>query len=137
MSLGRHNQKNYTWMTFHGQDGSASLTSLIMSTDNYVTLFTGAWNPGLPSAARLTRVHTTSQCAVDTVAGNWTLNFYKNEGVVADATFTVPMSTTMQKSAGPWSNQLLLQAGETFWISGSGPEKNTVIIRAVLEFEIL
>jgi hypothetical protein len=112
-------------------------TQVLFQMDNQsITPF--SWCPALPRAAKAVRVAVTSQCAVNTTPGNWTLRLRKNESVVADeATFSVAVTTALATTVGPWSAEALFQAGDRYYIVADGPSKDTVILRVVLEWEIL
>lgn len=138
MSLG-HRDKNYRAVTresVYGQDGTASVTALAFTLEGVGLSFI-TWNPGFPSAVRATRVHVTCQVAGDTVPGNWTLSLYKNESLSASATFSFAASTTLTGTAGKWSSEVIFQAGDRYYVAAAGPEKNTVIARVTLEFELI
>lgn len=117
-------------------DSNATATSVGFQTDNFVVGAASA-NVCFPKAARLVGCATHALCFVDTVPGNWTLRVRQNEGGVDVATFSFTLTSVFTKSAGSPSVEALFQAGDTYHVQADGPEKNTVIIRLTLEWEIL
>ena len=117
-------------------DSNATATSVGFAMDN-LAVAAASLNPCFPRAAKLVGVGIHSICFVDTVAGNWTLRVRKNEGGTDEATFSFALTSTTQKTAGSPSVEALFQAGDTYHVIADGPEKNTVIIRLTLEWEVL
>lgn len=139
MSLGRQQKNNRTlvWSHTYGDDGNASVTQVLFQMDN-AGINPFGWCPGMPSAAKCTRVMVTAQCAADTNPGNWTLRLRKNESLFTDeATFSFALTTALSKTAGAWSAEAIFQPGDTWYVVADGAAKNTVIIRVSMEWEIL
>ena len=104
--------------------------------DNFV-VGAGSLNPCFPKSSRLVGVGIHGLCFVDTVPGNWTLRVRKNEGATDEATFSFALTSTTQKAAGSPNVEPNFQAGDTYHVLADGPEKNTVVIRLTLEWEVL
>jgi hypothetical protein len=95
-------------------------------------------NPIFPSAARLRAVALHTTCLVVNSAGDWTFRLYVNESGSTSftGTFPVPAATATGKTVLP-GNGIILNAGSTYHIDCTGPSRNVLAVRAVLEWEIL
>jgi hypothetical protein len=135
--LGR-NDKNYrqkTWQEIYG--AVAGATTAVAYVMEGIGITAATWNPSVPRACRLSAGSITSQSGGDTVKGDWTLSFFINESATASATATFPGTTTLQGTVLDWDSTVLMQPGDRWYISAAGPERNTLITRVTLEFEIL
>lgn len=138
MSLGR-SYTNDSRLVHHHLfvfDGGAAVTSVGFTMDNFV-VGVGSLNPCFPSAAKLVGVGLHTLCFTDTVPGNWTLRVRKNEGGTDEATFSFALTNSFSKAAGAASAEPVFQAGDTYHVLADGPEKNTVVLRLTLEWEVL
>lgn len=139
MSLGRFGQGNkiLVYDSVYGDAGGTPVTQVLFQQDNQgINPF--GFCPGVPRAMKCTKVHVTSQVAAVNTAGNWTLRLRKNESFAVDeATFSFAAGTTLSKDAGNWSTEAVFQAGDTWYVVADGPSRNTVLIRASLEWEII
>lgn len=130
------NDTRYVHHLYFVFDSGAALTSVGFQTDNFV-VGAASLNVCFPKAARLVGCAAHTLAFVDTVPGNWTLRIRQNEGGVDVSTWSFALTSVASKTAGPPSVEALFQAGDTYHILADGPEKNTVIIRLTLEWEIL
>lgn len=117
-------------------DSGAAVTTVGFTMDNFVVAV-GSLNPCFPSAAKLVGIGLHTLCFADTVPGNWTLRVRKNEGAGDEATFSFALTNAFSKPAGRPSVEALFQAGDTYHVLADGPEKNTVVLRLTLEWEVL
>jgi len=136
--LGRldRNYRDKVWQVVYGADANAGVTTVFFTMES-LGLSPTTWNPSVPRACRLSGGCIRNQVGSVGTAGDWTLNFYLNDGVVASATATFSATTTKQTEPLNWSTDLLLDPLDSWWIAAVGPSRTTVILRVTLEFELL
>lgn len=120
-----------------GVDGANPVALLIMTMEgNSVSPF--SLNPCMPRALKAVKIGVLANTAVDLVPGNWTMRLRLNETFGPDiATFSFAVSTGVNPTAGSWSAEPVIQAGERYYITCDGPNKNGIAVRATLEFEVI
>ncbi len=134
-------QTRVYYISADGLDGTASVTAVAMAMDSFIMAATGVVNPSMPVEALAVNLSVDWAVSVHTVSGNWTLSLFRNETELV-ATFVmteIGVAGLHQKVFGPWvpvsGASLLFQPGDTWHLEAAGPEKNFVIIRAILRFE--
>jgi hypothetical protein len=124
--------------TFELADGGAAVTSAGFTMGGLIVAASNTVNPCAPSAMKLRRIGVMSGCLVVNSAGNWTLRLRVNESGSDSATFTFGLAALPgSKDFGAWSSEVLLQAGDTYHLVADGPSRNFVVVRPILEWEVL
>lgn len=124
---------------FQATDFGGAITLLTFGADGQTVFSTNATNPCMPTAARLARVGIHAACGAINTAGDWTLRFRVNESAGTDsATIGFPIAVLPgSKTAGVWSADVILQAGDTYYIVADGPSRNIILARVIVGWEIL
>ena len=138
MTVGRYGRNNLTLVTYdlYGDAiGATTQVLFIMAGNQFITPVT--WNPVIPRAAQALRIAVETQCATDTNPGNWTARLRRNDSGADTATASIPITTSKTRTVVDWSTQALFQAGDNWFILADGASKDTVIIRAILEWRVL
>jgi hypothetical protein len=138
MSLGRYG-KNYRSLVHHAfygdAIGPATQVGFVMAGPQ--PLASGLWDPVLPGAARAVRIGLSTQCGTDTNPGNWTLRLRRGNSTTDLATASIAITTAITDQSVLWTPQVIFEAGWSYWIVADGASKDTVIIRPILEWEVL
>jgi hypothetical protein len=122
---------NHDLWSFEG--GAATQSKLLMG--NLITDTANTVNPIHPRAVKLSKIAIHAACAVNDVAGDWTLRIRKNESGSDTATLVFPLSTTPSKTAAIPSTEAIFQAADTYHVLADGPQKTVVALRVILEWE--
>lgn len=95
-------------------------------------------NPGFTHCVRLTHVFVDFIHGGAPPAGNWTMSIYKNESLVAAATFVFTATggvATHQKTCGPLDPCIEFDPCDTYYVNAAGPVVNVALFRSILRFE--
>lgn len=138
MSPGRQ-QRSDTRLVQHvtyGQSVTGADTLVLMGTSTFLFAPDGtSVNIPIPSACMMRRIALHTLVAGVNVAGNWTMNLFKNGTAVppGDATFTFNPVNLSDKFVGIWTPEIRFEAGDTYWLAATGPSRNIIAIRATTE----
>lgn len=119
-------------------DPGAAVTDVLMVADGISTGPSLAPNPGAVSSMRLRGILFMGACGIVNSAGDWTLGLHVNESGTASHTFTVPLAAfVLDKTLNRGGGDVILDPGDTYHIRLNGPSRNTLLVRATVEWEIL
>lgn len=119
-------------------DSNAAATSVGFTMGGLIVAGSNTVNPCAPRAMKLRRIGSHNGCLVVNSAGDWTLRLRVNESGSDSATFTLGMAALPgSKNSGVPSSDVILQAGDTYHLLADGPSRNFVVIRVILEWEVL
>lgn len=119
-------------------DGGAVVTATGFAMGGLIVSASNTVNPCAPRAMRLRSIGVHSACLIVNSAGDWTLRLRVNESGSDSATFLMGVAALPgTKNAGPPSSEVILQAGDTYHLVSDGPSRNYVVIRVLLEWEVL
>lgn len=124
--------------TLQINDSGTAVTSGLYSMDGLITAGANTTNPGFPFAVRLRGVFVHAGCLAINSAGNWTWRLRVNESGSDTATFTHTVPT-VPGSKTIWIPTLsvILNPGDTYNVQTDGPSRNFLVLRTVLEWELL
>ncbi len=119
-------------------DGGAAVTAVGFTMGGLIVAAANTVNPCAPRAMKLRAIGSHNGCLIVNSAGDWTLRLRVNESGSDSATFTMGVAALPgSKNSGPPSSEVILQAGDTYHLLADGPSRNFVVIRVILEWEIL
>ena len=117
----------------------SGVTSVTPSSDGVVVDNALGPNPVAINPMRLRGISIMALCAVVNNPGDWTLGLHINKSGTASYSFTfpcaafVPNSTVSEGAVGA----IVLQQGDNYHLTATGPSRDTVLGRIVVEWEIL
>lgn len=119
-------------------DGGSAVTAASFSMGGLITASSSTMNPCAPRAMKLRRLGVHSGCLVVNSAGSWTIRLRVNESGSDSMTFSTGAAALPgSKDSGLPSTEVILQAGDTYHLLADGPSRNFLVIRAILEWEVL
>lgn len=123
--------------TLYGDSLSGADTALAFQMDGQLTGTVNIVNPGFPRAVRASGIWINSATLGVTVAGNWNVRLRLNRTGADAATFTFNPTAANEVFSGFWSTQALIQPTDQYHLLADGPTRVLMLIRAVLEFEVI
>lgn len=134
--LGRFKPRQLVHHVFYSE--GAGDQAIALQTNNKDTGATvGLMNLGFPKAAKATRLWLNTATLGVIVAGDWTVRLRVNRSGSDSATFTYNPTGTDEVFSGPWSSEVILRPTDQYHLLTDGGQRNLILVRAVLEFEIL
>lgn len=132
--MSRKRERDWVTMGSYGESTTGADTLVLMGSHGKPFAPHGTMaNQPVPLAMRMRRIALHTATAGVTSAGNWTMQLFVNDGYpVPAATFNFNPTTLNDSFVGEWSNPVLLQPGDRWWIAATGPERNILLIRATL-----
>jgi len=123
--------------TFYGDSGSGTDTSVVFGQNGSLTGTTNIVNPGLPRPSKLRGWWLNSATLGVLVDGDWTLRLRKNRATSDSATGTWNPSDLNTVAYGNWDKQIILEPTEQYHLLADGPARAIMLVRLVVEWEIL
>ncbi len=123
---------------FEVADPGSAVTAVPFTMGGLLVAASLTVNPCAPSAMKLRRIGIMAGCLIVNSAGDWTFRIRVNESGSDSATFNFGLTALPgSKDAGPPSSEVVLQAGDTYHVLADGPSRNYVVVRPILEWEVL
>lgn len=134
---GRLNRVQVVQHSFYGQSTGGTDVLVKFGMDGQVTDTANTSNPGFPRAVRALNWWLNSGTLGVNTAGNWTLRLRKNRTSTDIATATWNPTALNDVAYGSWSTQAILQPTDQYHVLADGPSRLFMLIRLILEWEVI
>jgi hypothetical protein len=134
--LGRFKPRQLIHHAFYCEGaGNAAVPLQSNSKDTGATA--GLMNFGTPRAMKACRVWINSAVLAVVTPGNWDLRLRLNRSGSDSATFTFNPTTTDDVFSGNLSSEVLIRPTDQYHLLIDGTERNIILVRVIVEFEII
>ena len=123
--------------SFYGQSGTGTDVLVALGMDGQATGTTSTCNPGFPRAVKALNWWLNSATLGVNVDGDWTLRLRKNRTGTDIATGTWNPATLNDVAYSGWSKQVIIQPTEQYHLLADGPSRTFLLLRVILEWEVL